>query len=706
MTAQVQCSIPHLGTDTGIMNKNLLQQIWRFALVGVVGYIVNAGMVEALAPAMGPIWAQVLAFPVAVTVTWWLNRRYTFGASHRAIHQEWLRYVLANALGWVVNNGAYVWMIFSIPLAYKHPALAVAVGSLAGMVFNFAMTRHIVFKPSNLVKNNRPYMKKTIYYAALLCAGFLSIYLFFYRQFNSNFSVIFSDPYDGVIEAVLVGHWYKVVSLIHHWNQPFFFYPYEDTLGYNDSYLIYGLLSLPFRFMGINIITAQEYVHVIVKTIGFFSMLWLLNAITAKKSPINFFGAALFVLMINSSNQAVHGQLLSVAFSPLLFGIGLKAIKSISDSDKKFILWGGLFSIAYVAWLLTSFYMAWFFGLFCILVFLVALMIDYSSIKFGIRELVKYKKLQSVLLGMFFIACTTPFLLIYMPKLNQTGGHSYQLALDFSLRTWDLVNIGPGSLIWGRAFELLSAEFPGYFRGGEFAVGFTPDILLSIAVLFVLYLFNKNFKLTTLQVVLICAGAIGLLLPVSIHNWSLWWFIYHWVPGASGLRVIARLWIFIAFPCAIAVTILMHQLNSSHRHRFFSLFFATILLIGQINTIPPVGMDVQSILRIVEDMPISPVNCKLFFVTEPSGYSSGDKINDSSYRQNVSAMLISDHANLPTINGMGSFIPADWVFSEEPHDSYLARVRGYVQVHDIKNICEYNIKNYTWKTNPFIEEIK
>ena len=65
--------------------------------------------------------------------------RFTFGASHRTVHQEWLRYLLANALGWSANNGVYVWMIFSLPLAYQHPALAVAAGSLVGMVFNFSV---------------------------------------------------------------------------------------------------------------------------------------------------------------------------------------------------------------------------------------------------------------------------------------------------------------------------------------------------------------------------------------------------------------------------------------------------------------------------------------------------------------------------------------------------------------------------------------
>ncbi|MBD9358681.1 bifunctional glycosyltransferase family 2/GtrA family protein [Methylomonas albis] len=135
--------------DSGLLNArddDLLGQMWRFGLVGIVGYIVNAGLVESLVQNMGPLRAQMLAFPAAVTVTWWLNRRFTFGASHHAIHHEWLRYVLANMFGWTANNGAYLWMIFSVPMAYQHPALAVAAGSLAGMVLNFSASRLIVFK--------------------------------------------------------------------------------------------------------------------------------------------------------------------------------------------------------------------------------------------------------------------------------------------------------------------------------------------------------------------------------------------------------------------------------------------------------------------------------------------------------------------------------------------------------------------------------
>ena len=132
--------------------RGLIEQFLRFAVVGVAGFIVNAGIVEWLAPGSGPYWAQVVAFPAAVSATWWLNRRFTFAASGLPAHHEWLRYVLSNLLGWVANNGVYYGLVLGSPLAYEHPALAVAAGSLAGMFLNFAGSRWLVF-------NNTPACK-------------------------------------------------------------------------------------------------------------------------------------------------------------------------------------------------------------------------------------------------------------------------------------------------------------------------------------------------------------------------------------------------------------------------------------------------------------------------------------------------------------------------------------------------------------------
>lgn len=123
----------------------LLHQLWRFSMVGVVAFVVNAGLVELLVAKTGPVWAQCIAFPFAATVAWQLNRRFTFTASGLPPRQEWIRYILANGVGWLINNGTYLGLVLTVPLIADHPSLAVAAGSIAGLAANFLSSRQFVF---------------------------------------------------------------------------------------------------------------------------------------------------------------------------------------------------------------------------------------------------------------------------------------------------------------------------------------------------------------------------------------------------------------------------------------------------------------------------------------------------------------------------------------------------------------------------------
>ncbi len=131
----------------GLPARPLASQVLRFGAVGIAGFAVNAGLVALLAGTAGPVAAQLFAFPAAVTTTWSLNRRYTFHPRGERLLREWLRYVLANALGWAANNGAlFRARSCRCLFAYRHAVVAVAAGSLAGMVFNFATSKWIVFR--------------------------------------------------------------------------------------------------------------------------------------------------------------------------------------------------------------------------------------------------------------------------------------------------------------------------------------------------------------------------------------------------------------------------------------------------------------------------------------------------------------------------------------------------------------------------------
>jgi len=124
-------------------------EIARFAVSGIAGFLTDAGtvFVGTILFGLSPIPAQIIAFAVAVTTTWVINRNWTFAdhASERWLH-EWSRYVAANSAGALVNNGVYALLVLGTATFSRDPVLAVAAGSLAGMAFNFVASKRLVFR--------------------------------------------------------------------------------------------------------------------------------------------------------------------------------------------------------------------------------------------------------------------------------------------------------------------------------------------------------------------------------------------------------------------------------------------------------------------------------------------------------------------------------------------------------------------------------
>lgn len=122
----------------------------RFALVGAAGFIVNeAALWIALHFLhLGKDAGWFFAFVPAVTFTWWGNRTFTFhehaGIGAKAMLQEWVRFVVTNSLGALINLAVYEVLIHFTTV---DPLLALACGVLVGMVFNFTLSKRLVFRP-------------------------------------------------------------------------------------------------------------------------------------------------------------------------------------------------------------------------------------------------------------------------------------------------------------------------------------------------------------------------------------------------------------------------------------------------------------------------------------------------------------------------------------------------------------------------------
>ena len=126
----------------------LLGQFTQFGVVGVVGFAVDTAVVYAIRGWAGLYVAGVLAYAVAVTTTWWLNRVWTFrGISNiGSMRQQWLKFVLANVPGLCLNLGTYFLLVALLSFCRAHPVVAIFAGALAGMFANFTLSRAVVFR--------------------------------------------------------------------------------------------------------------------------------------------------------------------------------------------------------------------------------------------------------------------------------------------------------------------------------------------------------------------------------------------------------------------------------------------------------------------------------------------------------------------------------------------------------------------------------
>lgn len=119
---------------------------FRFCVVGAGGFVVDAGLLLILVSGMGfgPLAGRVVSILIAMTFTWWFNRRWTFRSADRRQFVEWGRYAMANGAGALVNYAVFTAIVVSVPVVPL--IVAVCLGTGAGLAVNYLGSRYLVFR--------------------------------------------------------------------------------------------------------------------------------------------------------------------------------------------------------------------------------------------------------------------------------------------------------------------------------------------------------------------------------------------------------------------------------------------------------------------------------------------------------------------------------------------------------------------------------
>jgi putative flippase GtrA len=137
-------------------------QFLRFGVVGTAGFVIDASVLQLLISQFdGNLYiSRIFSYLVAASVTWIMHRHYTFrenlvsaegvntANAYTHLAWQWTRFVVTNFLGALVNYGVYALCIFNWLLFRNYPVLAVAAGSVVGLIFNYTASRHLVFNRS------------------------------------------------------------------------------------------------------------------------------------------------------------------------------------------------------------------------------------------------------------------------------------------------------------------------------------------------------------------------------------------------------------------------------------------------------------------------------------------------------------------------------------------------------------------------------
>ena len=129
-------------------------QFIRFGLIGVLGFVADTVAFYIFANWFeNPYVCRLASYVVAATVTWSFNRHFTFGRtfgeySFSELIKEWGQFLFAQGFGFLMNYGVFSGLVFGFTLFKEWPVLAIAAGSIAGLLVNFISAKFWVFRES------------------------------------------------------------------------------------------------------------------------------------------------------------------------------------------------------------------------------------------------------------------------------------------------------------------------------------------------------------------------------------------------------------------------------------------------------------------------------------------------------------------------------------------------------------------------------
>lgn len=508
-------------------------------------------------------------------------------------------------------------------------------------------------------------------------------------------NILFTDQLiggaiDGRLNNYFMEHWYRVFSGIEKWTEQNCFYPITGVAGYSDLMLGFGIPYSLCRWIGLDMYLSYNFILVCTHVVGslflfrFMRIYIKVDHISALLSVVVFSYSNMYFLVTDTP------QMFALSYMP----ISMCAIAKYMNT-KRDCLSRHVWMLIGISILSLSFYTAFYVGYmvclwmgFFVLIFLLYgfLVKKNQCWVVDIFHEMKYRMIELGVYLIVFMLSLIPFVYLYLPQLKNSGGRTWEEVMLF-LPTWK-----------GMFMQEEALSFDPVTVGKiNVRIGFPVVAYVIFVILVILGLKKvrdqqkKYFYMKLLLLVLV----VTFLLPFRVEEHSLWYFIYKYVPGASGIRGVLRWEFILTLPISILMGMCAGNMSIQKRTLRYIICgcFVVVVFVANFSLI---GIDAtwnrKEEIAFLDSVPTPPNDCEVFFVIT----NEEDKArNEGSYQ--MDSWAIANKYKLHTINGYSGMEPKDWAVKIYAEDVKKEALRWMNDNNlSISSMYMYNLSSHEW----------
>ncbi|MEB3294966.1 MAG: hypothetical protein VKJ24_17555 [Synechococcales bacterium] len=378
---------------------------------------------------------------------------------------------------------------------------------------------------------------------SLLCL--IGLGIAFHPTWLSHFTQMPGEPGDTRLNQYFLEHSWRWIS-DHAYRgtlySPSFFYPYPNALAFSDNLFgmapLYWLLRLglqpDFAFVGW---------LMAVSSLNFAAMVYVLQRWQVQPLLAGL-GGFLFAFPVTRMARISHIQLFPHCMTPLALWVAWDFLQQPRRRSFSLLL-------LLIYWQMASgIYLGWLLGLSLLVLTGVAIGL-WAESRLRLRQFIqKNIAFLGVTLTLWGWAVYV-FLLPYLKMKRVLGGRSYRSLSGTIPRLQSWLSVPPQGHLWSKGLRPFLHNLPSVHEHFLF-LGFGLAGLMA-GVIWYRYCRSTWMPMVRYKIMIgfaIAAGvmmALALIFPARI---SLWWLVYHIVPGTSVIRAVGRIGLII-LPCLL-----------------------------------------------------------------------------------------------------------------------------------------------------------